>query len=235
MSLPKIDHPTHLIEIPSTKKKAKFRPFLVKEEKLLLMAKEGENDSEILQAVKQVVTNCCLDNLNVDRFTIFDLEFVFLRLRALSVDNMVKLTYQDLEDKQPYEFQIDLNTVKVIFPENISENIPISDNAGIVLKYPMADLYNDKEFLSLEKEHMFELVLRCLDKVAVDDQVYEFKDYKKAEVEEFLDQLSPKVFEDIQTFLLNVPRLEHVIEYTNSLGSPRKIVLSSLNDFFMWR
>lgn len=235
MSLPKIEHPIHSIEIPSTKKVVKFRPFLVKEEKLLLMAKEGETDAEILQAVKQIVNNCCIDKLDINKFTIFDLEYVFVRLRSLSVDNMVKLSYQDLEDKQAYNFEVNLNDVKMFWPEKVSENVQINEEAGIILKYPTADLYDDKDFLALEKEQMFELIIRCLDKVCVGDQVYEFKDYKKNEVEEFLDSLSPKVFEAIQTFLINTPRLEHIIKYTNSLGSERTIVLTSLNDFFTWR
>ena len=183
MSLPKLDYPIYNIEIPSTKVKNKFRPFLVKEEKLLLMAKENNDSSEYLTSIKQVVNNCNLENsFDIDKLTTFDLEFLFLKLRSLSVDNIVKLTYVDNEDKKTYNFDLNLNEVKVIFPENIDNNIKITDTAGIIMKYPSASLYSDKEFLSLDKDYMFELIIRCLDKIYDNDTIYEIKNYSKKEI-----------------------------------------------------
>lgn len=233
--LPKIEHPIHNIEIPSTKKVMKFRPFLVKEEKLLLMAKEAESDGDILQAVKQIVNNCAIEKFDVNKLTIFDLEWVFLKLRAVSVDNIAKLSFRDVQDDQTRNFEVHLDTVKIVWPEKTDNIVKLSEKSGIVLKYPTADLYDDKEFLGLEKDQLFELIIRCLDKVYDEDQVFEFSQYKRSEIAEFLDSLNVKIFDEIQNFLINTPRMEHVIEYTNSLGSERKIVLSSLNDFFMWR
>ena len=114
MSLPKIEYPIHLINIPSINKKIKFRPFLVKEEKLLLMAKESDNLADNLLATKQVINNCCLEPLDINKLAIFDLEYIFLKLRALSVDNMVKLSYVDNEDNKTYTFDVDLNEVEKI-------------------------------------------------------------------------------------------------------------------------
>jgi hypothetical protein len=235
-SLPKIDQPIYTIKVPSLSKNVKFRPFLVKEEKLLLMAKESANESDILGAIKQIVNNCSLDkNFNIDKIALFDLEYIFLKLRSFSVNNLVKVSYKDYEDEKVYDFDIDLNTIEVIFPEKISNNIKLSDKSGIVMNYPSASLYEDKEFLNLTDNYMFELILRCIDKIYVEDEIYEPSNYSKAELSEFLEDLNLKVFENIQKFLLSAPKIEHKIKYKNSLENDREITLSSLNDFFSWR
>jgi len=236
MSLPKIDYPIHKIKIPSTKKDISFRPFLVREEKLLLMAKESETPSDILSTIKQIINNCCLDpKLDINKLAIFDLEYIFLKLRSISVDNNVKVTYKDNEDQKLYDFDIPLDKIEIKYPEKTNNNIKITNKSGIVMKYPSAALYDDKEFLNLEKDYMFELIIRCIDSIYYEDQVYECIDYKKEELVEFLEGLDIKTFEKIQAFLVNVPKMEYKIAYKNSLGNDREIVLSSLNDFFTWR
>lgn len=236
MSLPKIDYPIYKIKIPSLKKEYQFRPFLVKEEKLLLMARESENPGDILAAIKQIINNCSIDKkLDLSKLALFDLEYLFLKLRAVSVDNNIKVSYKDNEDSKIYDFTVDLDKIEVTFPEKSDNNIKITPKSGIIMKYPPASLYDDKEFLALEKNYMFELIIRCIDSIYFDDQIWECKDYKKEELTEFLENLDLKVFDKIQNFLLSVPKLEHKIEYENSLGNKREIVLSSLNDFFTWR
>lgn len=233
MNLPKIDQPIYTLKIPSTKKAVKFRPFLVKEEKILLMAKESEQAADILSSIKQVVNNCSLDKtFKINELTIFDLEFLFLKLRCLSVDNMVELTFIDNEDHKEYKFKVDLNTVEVVFPDKIDNNIKLTETAGILMKYPSALLYDDNEFLSLTKDHMFELILKCLDKIYEGETLYKSSDYKKDQLVEFLENLNIKTFDKIQEFLLNVPKLRHEIKYKNELGNDRKIILDSLNSFF---
>ena len=236
MSLPKISYPTYTIKVPSTKKNVKFRPFLVKEEKLLLMAKESENNSDILLSIKQIVNNCCLDeNFDNEKMTIFDLEYIFIKLRAFSVDNIVKVSYKDEEDGQNYEFEVDLNAVEVEFPEKNENNIKISDTFGILMKYPSASLYEDKDFLNLEKDYLFELIIRCIDKIYEGDNVFEAKNYTMKDLGDFLENLDSKTFVSIQDFLMNSPKLLHVMKYKNSLGNEKEIRLSSLNDFFTFR
>lgn len=235
-SLPKIDYPVHKIKVPSLKKDFQFRPFLVKEEKLLLMAKESENSADILSAIKQVVNNCSVDpKLDVNKLALFDLEYIFLKLRSVSVDNIVKISYRDSEDKKVYDFEINLEEVKIKYPEKMDNKIKITPQSGIIMKYPSAALYDDKDFLNLEKDYMFELIIRCIESIYFEDQIYECKDYKKEELNEFLENLNIKVFEQVQNFLLNVPRMEYKIIYQNEFGNDREIVLSSLNDFFTWR
>ena len=236
MSLPKISYPTYTIKVPSTKKNVKFRPFLVKEEKLLLMAKESENNSDILLSIKQIVNNCCLDeNFDNEKMTIFDLEYIFIKLRAFSVDNIVKVSYKDEEDGQNYEFEVDLNAVEVEFPEKNENNIKISDTFGILMKYPSASLYEEKDFLNLDKDYLFELIVRCIDKIYEGDNVFEAKNYTMKELGDFLENLDSKTFVSVQEFLMNSPKLLHVMKYKNSLGNEKEIRLSSLNDFFTFR
>lgn len=235
-NLPKIDYPVYKIKVPSLKKDFQFRPFLVKEEKLLLMAKESENASDILSAIKQIINNCAIDTkFDVNKLAVFDLEFVFLKLRAISVDNMVKVSYKDKEDDKIYDFDINLEDVEVKFPEKIDNTIKITEKSGIVMKYPSASLYDDKDFLNIEKDYMFELIVRCIDTIYYEDQVYKASEYKKEDLNEFLENLNVKVFDKIQQFLINVPRMEYKIEYMNEKDHKREIVLSSLNDFFTWR
>jgi hypothetical protein len=236
MSLPKIDYPIYKINVPSLKKDFQFRPFLVKEEKLLLMAKESANPSDVLSAIKQIVNNCSIDKkLDISKLAIFDLEYIFLKLRAISVDNLIKVSYKDTEDEKVYDFEINLDKVKIKYPEKMDNNIKITDKSGIIMKYPSASLYDDTDFLNLEKDYMFELIVRCIESIYYEDQVYDCKQYKKEELNEFLENLNIKSFESIQNFLLTVPKMEYKINYENSKGNNREIVLNSLNDFFTWR
>jgi hypothetical protein len=233
MNLPKIDYPIHNITIPSLKKPHKFRPFLVKEEKILLMAKESDNISDYLSAMKQVVNNCCLTpKFNINSLTAFDIEYLFLKLRAVSVDNMVKLSYIDTEDNQSYDFEIDLNKIEIKFPDNLDNNIKITDKMGIIMKYPSADLYDDKDLIDKTSEPLFDLMIKCVERIYDGDSVYDVRNNKKEEISEFLESLDIKTFEKMSNFLTDTPRLYHLIEYKNSLGNDRKIELSSLNDFF---
>lgn len=224
------------INVPSLKKDFSFRPFLVKEEKLLLMAKESNNASDILTAIKQIINNCSLDRkLEVNKLALFDLEYIFLKLRAASVDNNIKVSYRDNEDQELYDFDINLDDVKVVFPPKIDNKIKITDKSGVIMKYPSAALYDDKEFLNLEKDYMFELIIRCVDAIYNEDELYEAKDLKKEELVEFFENLDIKTFQNIQDFLVSVPKMEYKIKYKNKLEHDREIVLNSLNDFFTLR
>jgi hypothetical protein len=234
-TLPKIEHPLFTIEVPSLKKEFKFRPFLVKEEKILLMAKESGNLSDILLAIKQIVNNCKVDKkLDINKLALFDLEYIFLKLRSVSVDNVIKVSYVDNEDQKSYNFNININDVKIKYPEKLDNNISITETSGLLMKYPPATLYEDKEFLNLEKDQLFELIIRCIDKIYSGEEIYNSSEYKKEDIAEFLENLSIKTFDKIQTFLLNTPKLEYKINYKNSFDNDREIVLSSLSDFFTW-
>jgi len=233
MPLPKIKHPIFEFVVPSTNKKESFRPFLVKEEKILLMAKTSEEPNEILRAVKQVVNNCALSkSFDVDRLAIFDIEYLFMQLRAISVNNIVKVSYRDNEDDEIYEFSIDLKEVKVQFPEKIDRVIKITDKMGIQMRYPSASIFDDKDFFGSGDDAFYELVIRCIDKIYDGDEIYDPTEYSKEEVEQFLDDCGIDTFEKVQMFMSNVPKLYHKLEYKNKNGNQRVIELTSLTDFF---
>ena len=235
-NLPKIDYPMYNIKVPSTKKNSRFRPFLVKEEKLLLMAKESKNNSDILAAIKQVVNNCAIDNnFDIDKLALFDLEYIFLKLRAFSINNIIQVSYKDFEDEKVYDFNVDLNEVEIQYPPKVSNTIKISDKSGVMMRYPSAKLYDDKDFLGLTENYMFELIIRCIDKIYYEDEIFESSNYTREELSDFIENLNLKVFEEIQNFLVSVPKMEYTIKYKNSLNNDRIINLVSLNDFFTWR
>jgi hypothetical protein len=234
MPLPKIDQPLFDMTIPSTGKKIAFRPFLVKEEKILLIAQQSGNDSEIIRAIKQILNNCIQDDIDLDSFAIFDLEYAFLKLRARSVNNIVKLAYRDTEDDEVYNFELDLDKIEIEMPEKINSKIDITDTVGMTMKYPSASITDKMTNFDNEVDLMTFFIVNCIDTIYDEDSVYVADDFSEEEISEFLDGLDVKSFEKIREFFESVPRLYYKIEYTNSIGSERSIELTSLKDFFMW-
>jgi len=236
--LPKIAHPTFDATVPSTKKKIRIRPMLVKEEKILLMAKTSKDDTDIFTAIKQVVNNCIITpGIDIDEFTIFDLEFLFIKLRSASVSNLAKVSYVDKEDEKVYEFEVNLDKVTVEFPEDVKNAIKITDDIIITMKYPSAKLFENKDFLNIENQEAYIdfLLFSCVDKIYQGDNVLDLKTFSKEELNEFIDNLSISSFDNIKNFFNKMPFIKYEIEYKNSLGNERKILLSNLNDFFMLR
>ena len=234
MPLPKIDQPLFDMIIPSTGKKIVFRPFLVKEEKILLIAQQSGNDTEVIRAIKQILTRCIQDDLDIDDLAIFDLEYMFLKLRSKSVNNIVKLSYRDTEDEKVYDFELNLDEIEVEMPEQINSKIEINENVGMTMKYPSASITDRMKDFDNEVDLMTFFIVNCIDTIYDEDSVYVADEFSEEEITEFLDGLDVKTFEKIRKFFENVPRLQHTITYKNSLGNERNIELSSIKDFFMW-
>lgn len=233
MGLPKIEHPTFVLNLPSTQQQITYRPFLVKEEKILLTAQSAGDVTDMLRAIKQVIQNCILSpTMDVDTFTTFDLEFFFIRLRARSVNNIVKLSYRDNEDEQVYDVEVDLDDVKVTYADGVSDVIQVDDSIGIKLKYPRVDITDKVGDVETMTDFTFELIKNCIDCVYTDDEVFKASDYTAEELEEFIYSLNVATFEKIQAFFNNIPKVEHTVTYTNSLGNERRIMLRNLQDFF---
>lgn len=230
--LPKIEHPTYTIQIPSNKKKHNFRPFLIKEEKILLMAKESNEEHDVLRAIKQVVNNCCIDDkFNINDISTTDLAFLFIRLRSISVNNKVKQAYVDHEDEKEYKFEIDLDKVEVIQPKVVTNIVKISKNMGIILRYPPAQIIGEK----LEEDVIgSDVISHCIEKIFDGDDIYFPRDYKKKDLIEFIENLPIPALETINEFINNAPELHYSIKYTNSLGHEKEIVLKTLADFFFF-
>lgn len=230
MSFPKITHPVFTFEVPSTSKQLKFRPMLGKEEKILLMAKQSQDGDTILSTIKQIVNNCCVDKIDVDDLALFDVEYLYLQIRAYSVNNVVEPVYIDNEDKKEYKLSIDLHEVNVKFPENVSTTIPVEGTDYIIhMKYPKAAIWDNKELIQ-SKELLFTLMVQSIDKIFQGDKAFTPDSTK--EVEDFLNDLDSKTFNKISAFIENLPILYHRSTYKNSLGNEREVVYSSLADFF---
>jgi hypothetical protein len=232
MTLPKIQYPIFDLNIPSTGQNVTFRPFLVKEEKILLIAQQSQSETDIMRAIKQIINNCVIDkDFDVDKLTTFDIEYMFLKFRSKSVNNIVKVTYKDNEDQELYDFEIDLDKVEMIVPE-IENKIKINEELGIVLKYPSASVVDSIKTASTEDEILDEFMFSSISYVYDSENIYPFDENTKEEKKEFLDSININAFGKIQEFLENLPKLSYTIEYTNKNGKEVKIELSSLSDFF---
>jgi hypothetical protein len=232
MALPKIDQPLFDLIIPSNGKKVTFRPFLVKEEKILLIAQSG-GDGEMIRAIKQIINNCVIEDINVDDLATFDLEYMFLKLRAKSVNNLIKLSYRDNEDEELYDFEVDLDKIEVEMPKDINSKIKINETVGMTMKYPSAGISDKISEFENEVELLTFFITNCIDTIYDEETVYVASDYSAKELNEFLDSLDVSTFDKIREFFEKIPKMRHVINYTNKLGNERTIELSSIRDFFM--
>jgi hypothetical protein len=237
MALPKLTHPMFDVVIPSSKKKIKIRPMLVKEEKILLMAKTSDDPSDILSAVKQVVNNCVVDSdVDIEKLALFDVEYIFIKIRSYSVSNISKVSYRDNEDGKVYDFDVDLDKVEVVFPEKLDTNFSITDTMGVIMKYPQASLYSDKEFLQSPAEEILDnLILNCIDKIYDGDTMVDPKSYPKEELKDFVENIDVNTYDKLRKFFNSLPTLQYKITYKNENGNERNIELNSLTDFFTLR
>ena len=233
MGLPKLNTPITMIDVPSFNKEVAFRPYLVKEEKILLIGKETKEVSDIFIAIKQIINNCIMnEKIDIEKFYLFDIEYIFLKLRSISVSNICSITVTDIEDKKEYNIEIDLNEVKKPIFDKEKLLIKINDTFVIKMKYPTVDIYNDKEFLNITDDYIFELLIKCIDIIYDGDDIHEASNYTKEELSEFLDNLDTNTYKKMRIILSEMPKMRHVISYTNSFDKKIDIVLENLTDFF---
>jgi len=231
--IPKILLATAYIEQPSTKKNLKFRPFLVKEEKVLLMAKESGVFQDIMIVIKDIVQACCLEsNFNVNDITLFDLEYFFIKLRAISISNIERFSSVDNDDNITYYHIINFNEVEVDFPEKVSNKIEVTKDLTLVLKYPTVSIFDEKDLETIfKKEGIHYLILHCIDKVFEHDSLIRLTQEEKAE---FLGNLDVKTYNKLKDFLQSTPKIDHKVYWTNSLGIKKFWQFSSIKDFFLF-
>ena len=232
MTLPKIVTPTYELEIPSSKEKITYRPFLVKEEKILLLAQEAEKDSEMLLALKQIINNCTYEKVEVEKLPMFDLEYIFLQIRAKSVGEVVDLKLLCEDDGETYaDVQVNLDEIDVEFTEGHSNSIQLTDEVGIIMSYPqinMMDLSSDSG-----TENVFGIIKNSINQITEGETVYERADFTEKDINEFLDSLTTEHFKLIQEFFETMPRLRHEVKFKNpKTKKQNKITLEGLNSFF---
>lgn len=232
-SLPKIGYPIFTLNLPSTEQEIKFRPFLVKEEKLLLMAQSSEDPKEIINSIKQVISNCIIsEGVSVDELCTFDLEYLFIKIRAKSINNVIEVTYRDLEDDKRYTVEINLDEIEVRRDPAHTSKIDINNELGMIMKYPKTNVANGIESVEGETDLFFQILKGCIEKIYDGETIYNVEEYSAEELEEFIQSLDVKTFKKVQDFFATMPKLHYEVKYTNSLGKEKNIVLNNLTDFF---
>jgi len=236
MALPKLNTPTYELEIPSTDEKIQYRPFLVKEEKILMMALETKDNAQIVNAVKDIVNECTFNKINISTMPMFDTEYIFLQIRSKSVGEVSKLKLLCPDDKKTYaDVELDLNEVKVQVEDDHTNKIELTDDMGIIMTYPSIDSFSDTGIQEINATNMLEVIGSCILQIYENkgEKVYEAKDQTKKELTEFIEQLNTKQFQDVQKFFDTMPRLKHTIKIKNpKTKKTSEVTLSGLNDFF---
>ena len=236
MALPKLNTPTYELEIPSTDEKIKYRPFLVKEEKILMMALETKDNAQIINAVKDIVTECTFSKVNISTMPMFDTEYIFLQIRSKSVGEVSKVKLLCPDDKETYaDVEIDLNEVKVQVGDDHTNKIKLTDDMGIIMTYPNINSFTNTGIQDINASNMLDVIGTCILQIYEQkgEKVYEAKDQTKKELTEFIEQLNTKQFKDVQKFFDTMPKLKHEVTIKNpKTKKESKITLTGLNDFF---
>jgi hypothetical protein len=234
MALPKLNVPIFELTLPISQRKIKFRPFLVKEEKILLIAQETGDRNSLINALIQIVNNCILeDNVDVEELPMVELEYLFLQLRSKSVNNVQKISLRDSEDEKLYELDVNLDDVEINSGNQVDKKIQLSDDIGIIMKVPnVKRMLSIENFTENETQNGIEIFKACIDKIYDENNVYETSEYSKQELDEFVDTMSSKQFQQVQNYFTTLPKLSHTLKYTNSKGTKREFVLEGLADFF---
>jgi hypothetical protein len=238
MPLPKVSTPIYEMEIPSLKKVIKYRPFLVKEEKILIIAMESEDPKQITEAVKNVISNCILTKgIKVDTLATFDIEYLFLNIRGKSVGETAEVLITCPDDGQTQvPVSINLDDIQVKESDDHNRNIQIDENLSIRMRYPSIQEFIKNNFIrndEISVDDTFGVIISCIEQIYNEEESWATSDCTKKEITEFLESLSSKQFKKIEKFFETMPKLTHVIEVTNpNTGKENKIVLEGLTSFF---
>ena len=236
MALPKLTTPTYELEIPSTDAKIKYRPFLVKEEKILMMAMESKASADITQAVKDIVSECTFNKVKIDDMPMFDVEYIFLNIRSKSVGEVSKLKLLCPDDGKTYaDVELDLNEVNVHVGDDHTNKIELGNGMGLIMKYPTIDSFSETGIRDINPGNMLEVIGSCILQIYEEEgkKTYDPKDQTKKELTEFIESLNTKQFRDVQKFFDTMPKLKHMIKIENPKTKVvSEVTLSVLNDFF---
>jgi hypothetical protein len=237
MSLPKINTPEYRLTIPSTDEEITYRPFLVKEEKLLLIASETEDDDATYNAIRKIIESCCLTgDINLDKMPLFDMEYIFLNIRAKSVGEVAKLKVTCPDDeKTQVDIEVDLTKINVVMDKNHDARIQLTDNIGVLMSYPSMATVGIAAQMAKGKatDSLFETIANCLYQIWEGEEVHDAMDYTMKDKLAFIDSLNHEQFEKIQNFFETMPTLKHEVHITNPKTKKKSTVtLSGMNDFF---
>jgi uncharacterized lipoprotein YehR (DUF1307 family) len=237
MTLPIVETPRYELTLPSTDKVVQYRPFLVKEEKVLLVAMESNNNNQIINATKEILNACTFEKIDVEKLPIFDIEYIFLQIRAKSVGEIAKFKILCPDDKSTYaNVEVDLTKVNVEVDDKHTNNVVIDEDKklGIVFNYPTLEM--TKAGFDIDEtdiDTLFDIMILSIEHIYEGDKIYPAKDSTKEELKTFLESLPQKTFEKIKTFFETMPQLRHSIEVTNSKTKVKSTIeLKGIRDFF---
>jgi hypothetical protein len=238
MPLPKISTPTYELELPSTGQSIQYRPFLVKEEKLLVLALESENTKEITTAIKSVIKNCIqTKNIKVETLPTFDIEYLFLNIRGKSVGEEIEVNIICPDDGETYvPVKINIDEIEVQKNKEHERKIKVDDNIVMEMKYPSLEQFIKNNFDFSEDSSMeqsFDLVASCIDKIYTEEEVWSSSDVTKKELIDFLEQMNSSQFKQIEKFFETMPKLSHTVKVKNpNTEVESEVVLEGLSSFF---
>jgi len=236
MALPQINTPTYELEVPSTGDKLKYRPFLVKEEKILMIAMEAEEQSGIINAVKEIVKTCTFEKFDVSKAPMFDVEYVFLNIRAKSVGEESSIKLKCPDDNETFaEVKIDLTQVNVEMSEEHNNKIELTDEMGMIMTYPTIDSFSNLGVQEIGAENMIDVISSCILQIydKKGEEVFDAKDSTRKELNDFVEQCNTKQFQEVQQFFDTMPKLTKTVTVENPKTKVKsEITLTGLNDFF---
>lgn len=238
MPLPKISTPIYELELPSTKKAIRYRPFLVKEEKILIIAMESEDEKQITNAIKTVIANCILSKgIKVDDLSTFDIEYLFLNIRGKSVGETVDVMITCPDDNETQvPVSINLDEIQVLVDPEHKKDIILDDNLTMRMRYPSLSEFIKSNFNingSIGVDESFNLISSCIETIYNEEESWSAVDCTKKELNEFIEQLSSKQFKQIEEFFETMPKLSHTISVKNpNTGVESEVVLEGLSSFF---
>ena len=214
--LPKLDTPTYRLTLPSSREEIQYRPFLVKEQKLLMMAQESEDDNQVVDTVSQIVSACTFDKIDVNTSPMFDIEYIFLQIRGKSVGEKIDLMLTCPDDeKTSVPVQVDINDISVLMSEEHNNEIDITDDIKMVFRYPLLKDVKGIPSNTKEIDLIFYLLNSCIESIHHGEEIYNRVDVSDKEVTEFIDSLTGEQFERITDFFQTMPKLRHVIPVKN--------------------
>ena len=236
MPLPTIATPTYELTLPSTGKKIKYRPFLVKEQKALMIAQESDDEKKNFETTSQLINACTFNKVNAATSPVFDVEYIFIKLRAKSVGEVSKLKLLCPDDKKTYaDVELDLNEVKVQVGEDHTNKIELGNGMGLIMKYPTIDSFSEVGAQNITGSNMLDVIGSCILQIYENggEKVYETKDQTQKEISEFIEQMNTEQFQSVQNFFNTMPKLKHEVSFKNpKTKKMNKVTLTGLNDFF---
>jgi len=236
MALPKLDIPTFTLELPSTQEEIKYRPFLVKEQKTLMILQESENKKDIMNGMISLVDGCTFGVLNVAQMPVFDFEYIFLKIRCKSVGETAELNVLCPDDEQTrVPVTVNLDEIDVQLNDEHSKTIDISEKIKMILRWPAVKDVENMNFDTSSNlvDHVMELTQKCVTEITDGDKIYNRSEMSEKELSEFIDMLSPDIFEKIGDFFETMPKLTHVMNVKNpNTNKDNEIVLQGLENFF---